>query len=755
MMDENSLQDDVSVFSLRDTYFVIFRHIRKILYISATTLLVAVVITLFFLPTKYQSATTLLVKTGRESVTVDPAAVTGDQMRLRSRDEEIRTETELIKSREIIERVVNELGMDLFLIQKELNKEPAVQKLLKKLSLSAAFPNGKPNAEDLKLQKQKALNGLVESLLNEIEVKPVRQSSIFSVAFQWGDPQVAHLFLQKLIEVYLERRSGIQFSDNSYNFLNEKTKQFRAELEQTENDIRDFKNKSSTILIQEQRFLDQIAGFQQQIRDAEAALAASKARVKVLRGQISAMPKIDNAQGSGNLPGLAVDEIYRRLSALKIEEQEKLSTYTEQSVPVQEVRRQIREIQNMLPQVVQQKGGAPGGYVSLDTRNSIQLEVITEEGNISSLQAKLAVLNDEMSKFQKNYKVINDGSVVLTQLERKRSALEASYRQYAASLQQAGIDQSLKLEKISNISVTQRPTLPLAPVKTKKMIVLIAGLFCGMGGGIILAFFLESFDHTLKTPDDLKKKLQMHYLVSVPNFQDTTSLIPDLSRVENLTKLPKKSHEQRYAPSNTLTVIKHFEALLHRLIFADGKRRGLPHIIAVTSARTGEGVSTIATNLAVRLSRLSQGRVLLVDMNVLAMDEPLALGPYPNLGNMLVLQQETMEGDHEASFLMDRLYMMKYSEEGKTTTDPGELYSMWRKEYEFVVLDLPAVLDNESVPTLSRMADKVILVIEAERERWQVIHRAKELLEGANANIIGAILNKRNMYIPSWLYKRL
>lgn len=754
-MDENTFQDDAQGFSLRDTYFVIFRHIKKIMYVLLSAVFAAVIIALFFLPAKYQSETSLLVKTGRESISVDPAAVTGEQMRMRSREEEIKTETALIKNREVVERVVNELGIDFFLIEKNLQQGPAFHEFLKKIFPFAAFSPKNANSEALKLEQQKTFNNLTEELLESIEVNQVRPSSVFSVTFQWGTPQIAHDFLEKLIEVYLERRSGIHFTDNSYNFLNEKTKQFRAELEQTENDIRDFKNKSSTILIQEQQFLNQIASYQQEIRDAEAALAASQARVKVLRGQINAMPKIANAQASENLPGLAVDEIYRRLSALKIQEQELLSTFTEQSVPVQEVRRQIREIQNMLPQMVQQKGGGQGEYLSLDTRNNLQLEVITEEGNISSLQAKLAVLNDGLAKFQKNYREINDGSVALTQLERKRGALEDSYRQYAASLQQAGIDQSLKMEKISNISVTQRPTLPLSPVKTKKMIVLLAGFCCGIGGGLALAFFLESFDHTLKTPDDLKKRLQMHYLVSVPNFQDTTGLIPDISRVENLTKLPKKSHEQRYAPGNTLTVIKHFEALLHRLIFADGRRSGLPHIIAVTSARTGEGVSTIATNLAVRLSRLSQGRVLLVDMNVLAMDEPLALGPYPNLGNMLVLQQETMEGDHEASFLMDRLYMMKYSEEGKTTTDPGELYSMWRKEYEFVVLDLPAVLDNESVPTLSRMADKVILVIEAERERWQVINRAKELLEGANANIIGAILNKRNMYIPRWLYTRL
>ena len=83
------------------------------------------------------------------------------------------------------------------------------------------------------------------------------------------------------------------------------------------------------------------------------------------------------------------------------------------------------------------------------------------------------------------------------------------------------------------------------------------------------------------------------------------------------------------------------------------------------------------------------------------------------------------------------------------------MQSVWGKDYEFVVMDVPPVLNNEGASMVARLAHKVILVIQAERERWQVIRRAQELLEEAHANVIGAILNKRIMYIPEWVYRRL
>ncbi|MEI6125824.1 MAG: Wzz/FepE/Etk N-terminal domain-containing protein [Pseudomonadota bacterium] len=758
-MDNSNIQQGIqeSEFSLRDIYFVVFRHFRKIAVISLTVLSIALLFSLFFVKKTYQSDANMLVKTGRESFGVDRAALAGDAVRAQSKSEEIKTEIEIIRSREVIEAVVNSFGLDYFLKENEYGQPlgsrvlQAPKKALK--AWVASLTKEVPSENDLALQKKILLSLTIDSVIVSLKVLPIQQSSIFTLSYEAATPQAAHDVLDKLIAVYLEKRSNIHFTDSSYKYLKEKTEELRLQLEQTEKDIRDFKNNAEMPLMQEQFFIDQTARIQQEVRDCEFSLAVSGAKIKLLREKIGTTSNM-SGDGAPEISGAAVDEIHRSLSALRIKEQELLSTYTEKSIPVQEVQRQIREIQNFLPQASKKQGSTQAAYLSAATVAGIQTELINEEGTHASLQVKLPLLKERLEEVETQHKGINNGSFVLTQLERKKASLEANYTQYSVSLQQSSIDQSLKIEKISNISVAQHPTVPLNPGKSKKIIILIGGLCGGIGGGLALAFLLESLNHTLKKPDDIKRKLNLNYLVSVPHFSETQNLMPDISRIDNLTKIPQKPSDPKKTQNNPLKVMKHFEALLHRLIFTEKQRSGLPHTIAITSARTGEGVSTVATNLAVRLSRLGHGRVLLVDMNILSLDEPMALGPYPNLGNMLAIQEKAEESE-DPSFITDKLYMIQYSEEKKATTELGELQNMWRKDYEFVVIDLPAVLDNSSVPTLSRLADKVILVVEAERERWEVINRAKELLEGANANIIGAILNKRNIYIPEWLYKSL
>ncbi len=65
------------------------------------------------------------------------------------------------------------------------------------------------------------------------------------------------------------------------------------------------------------------------------------------------------------------------------------------------------------------------------------------------------------------------------------------------------------------------------------------------------------------------------------------------------------------------------------------------------------------------------------------------------------------------------------------------------------------MIDDSSASMLSRFADQAILVIEAERVRWQVLQSVCEKLTDAGVVIKGAILNKRKYYIPQWFYRKL
>ena len=51
--------------------------------------------------------------------------------------------------------------------------------------------------------------------------------------------------------------------------------------------------------------------------------------------------------------------------------------------------------------------------------------------------------------------------------------------------------------------------------------------------------------------------------------------------------------------------------------------------------------------------------------------------------------------------------------------------------------------------------DLLILVIESERVRREVIINAKEQMEKTNVDIIGVVLNKQRYHIPNWIYNRV
>src|SRR5262249_34952373 len=84
-----------------------------------------------------------------------------------------------------------------------------------------------------------------------------------------------------------------------------------------------------------------------------------------------------------------------------------------------------------------------------------------------------------------------------------------------------------------------------------------------------------------------------------------------------------------------------------------------------------------------------------------------------------------------------------------------ELYVRLREHFELTILDCPPITDGAYSSLLPEAADGVILVVQAERTRPAVITHAKERIQQAGGQVIGAVLNQRTNYIPDFLYKLL
>ena len=85
----------------------------------------------------------------------------------------------------------------------------------------------------------------------------------------------------------------------------------------------------------------------------------------------------------------------------------------------------------------------------------------------------------------------------------------------------------------------------------------------------------------------------------------------------------------------------------------------------------------------------------------------------------------------------------------------GEFLDKLRQRFDLILVDTPAANTSSDGLTVAGQMDGVVLIVEAENTRWQVINAVKDKLTKAGGNVLGMVFNKRRCYLPSFIDKRL
>jgi len=183
--------------------------------------------------------------------------------------------------------------------------------------------------------------------------------------------------------------------------------------------------------------------------------------------------------------------------------------------------------------------------------------------------------------------------------------------------------------------------------------------------------------------------------------------------------------------------------------------------IVFSSAKHGEGTSTISSYFALSLSKEGDSRILAIDANLRSPVFHKVFGVQNGKGLAELL---TNEMDINSAIQATSYRNLLVMPAGKCTQNPAHKFENKRlkgiigelkTEFDFVILDSAPILPYSDTQVLAPKADGVILIVRAEQTRWEVAQKAKEGLEKSGAHILGAILNQRQYHIPEFIYKRL
>ena len=743
--------------TMRDLVYVLFRHKWKMFFFFTSVVCLVVLVTMVSSPI-YNSEAKLLLKVGRESVTLDPTASTGPVMHIsQSRLSEINSEIEILRGRDLIEQVVDSIGCDQLMMKSQADSGNASFKQKIKALLSG------PKNLLKKLGMVEPLSEREQVLLkvyNNLYVGSDKDSNIIKIAYTSKSPEMAQQVVSKLIQLSLEKHIAAYRTPGSYEFFVEQTKHLKDQLYASEEKLKALKNKVGITSIEQQQtiLLDRIRLLEVEKGTTESALASSTAKAKSLEEAIAKTPETTVLEETTGYPSSGADAMQEELFRLQIEEQKLLKSFSEDSRNVKSIREEIARAKDLLQKEQDRTQVTKGLSRSYEELN---LALMTEKADRVALQEKLASLNQQLHNAQQQLAPLNDAAVEIAALTRDISTQEANLRKYSENLEQARIDDAMESQRISNISVVQEATLPIQSIRPRKLLNLALGFFLGTFGALLLAFVSELMDHTVKTPHDIEEKLHLTTLGYIPRLRSfhLNGKSPLNGKATSKQKALAKNGSKAIALTGVrLKSQNNYINLKERLLQNLNGSASNGYVIGVTSYNRGEGVSTVTANLAKAIGSRYPGKVLVIDANTAfpSLHKMLGVPLTPGVDDVVrscstkdVLKQveniRLIPAGSDDLYLTDDVMWERFK----------KLLAESKKRYDFTIIDIPALQQDVLASKIATACDGVIMVIESERLRWEAAQDWCKQLATRNVKTIGAVLNKRRFYIPKWVYKAL
>lgn len=474
----------------------LYRGILAFLFI----MICSVTITVLW-PRTYRSEARIYLRLGRETVSLDPTATTGQTVQLAdSREREITSVLELLRSRALFEKVVDQLGVDSIVNEKRgvgyggatdfshLLTQFGAYLTERVASSSPTSSNTDDTQEaDNSVKSMRERESAIRKLMDSVSCTSPRNSNVIVVSCSALSPLTAQQRLQQLLEFYQEQHLRVNRISGSLAFFDVQSEEKRRELDAKQTERRDAKNEVGIGSVERQHDLlaKEAVAITQSLLDAQADIAAAEARLKSLEQGI---PSDELPSKSDPTTGASVDSINlmrSRLFELEIEHQRISAQY-------QSIHPKFKAIEEQLAQA---------------KRLLRRQEVLVARARIVDLQMKIDAAGKQRRDVDSKLRALNQQEVRITDLDRQVTQLEVELRKIEENREQARTDEELTNQRISNINIAQAPTFSARPVSPNLGLSLVFGFLAACAGAIAVTFQGAVNHRTIDNSQDFDRQL--------------------------------------------------------------------------------------------------------------------------------------------------------------------------------------------------------------------------------------------------------
>ncbi len=350
-----------------------------------------------------------------------------------------------------------------------------------------------------------------------------------------------------------------------------------------------------------------------------------------------------------------------------------------------------------------------------------------------ALESAIESINDSLRERKRTIQdLLYEKNVMLAKIpekERELADLQRKYqvheKTYEFLLEKQAEMQINKASTVSSNRILDRAVETKKPVKPKKSMILGSALILGMIIAMLLAFIREFFDSKVKTREDIVNNTKVPFYGVIPNSKSSEKMFV--------------LEDQQSIATEALRLIR-----TNLEFIGDSKKS---KVIVVSSTVPGEGKTTVATNLSAVFGMGDKKCIVLsLDMRRPMLHHVFSLTNKVGMSTVLSKNSELKEVIWEHK----KIKNLDIITSGPIPPNPSELLQSGkieqiidelRESYDYIIIDAPPMGSVTDALILMKSADISLVVFRSEFSEKEYVHSLEEMIDSYKLSNVGLVLN--------------
>lgn len=591
-----------------------------------------------------------------------------------------------------------------------------------------------------------------ESLRENLKIERPVGSDFINISFISEDPHLSAYVVNALSEEFMRyyKTNKVRRVETSLNFFTDMVEKKKGELDEKVATLRQYKEKNSVINYgaQSASMLNRIAQLQSNQEDENKTIVGLRQAIRNIDSQLQGKSDTDFGAQAG--------QSNQQMIVLRNKITELNNRYVNGNMQSQVLADSLAMYRARLDRLIGSSNDEnlyrPGitrqELASMKVKNQIELEMA---------QARLSSINNELSELERKAYGFSENEGEIAGLE---SDIEVAREEYLQVLDKYNTARNASLSVANRLEQIEVGEPAYEPETSRRILMIAVAGAASFSLCIVLIFFLEFVNMKVDSPSKFKTHVRLPLLgtlnkVNLSGF-DLKAIFSGQDKDENRETYKQLLRKVRYEVENKKA-----------------------HSILVTSNKPGEGKTFTIISLSYALSLLGK-RVLIIDTNFKNntltklflpkrqaekyLEESTAMRGADMEQKLLAGGSSESEGeqaestktaDHNGLITPTRLQGIDLIASKGGNLSPAEIFMSkdfqellkeLEKEYDYIMLEGPAMNQFADTKELVNFVDKVITIFSAESVLDQTDRETINYLKNLDGKLIGTILNKVEPY---------